>query len=150
MSSDPFDSLRRSDFGYLQAIPTRWMDQDPYGHVNNVEYYSFFDTVVNEHLIREAGLDVMGTQEIGLVVETNCRFLKELTFPQVVHAGIAVEKIGNSAITYRISLFRDDEEEPAALGRFVHVYIDRETRETVRIPDRVRDAVAPLMPGSAS
>ncbi len=141
------DFPKRSDFHTLLAIPTRWMDQDPYGHVNNVEYYSFFDTVVNEHLIREAGLDVVNTPVIGLVVETKCRFMKELSFPQTVHAGMRVPKIGNSSITYEIALFRDDEDDCAAFGHFVHVYVDRQTRNTVRIPDRVRDAVAGFMVG---
>lgn len=134
----------RGDFDRLLPIPTRWMDQDPYGHVNNVEYYSFFDTVVNAHLIQEAGLDVVKTREIGLVVETKCRFLKELSFPQTVHAGMRVPKIGNSSVTYEIALFRDDEADCAAFGQFVHVYIDRETRKTVRVPDRIRDALAPF------
>lgn len=136
------DFPRRSAFGELLSIPTRWMDQDPYGHVNNVEYYSFFDTVVAEHLIREAQLSVVTTQEIGLVVETKCRFLKEISFPQTVYAGMRVPRIGNSAITYEIALYRDQEDDCAAFGHFVHVYIDRDTRETVRIPDRVRNAVA--------
>ena len=135
----------RDDFKRLLAIPTRWMDQDPYGHVNNVEYYSYFDTVVNEHLIREAGLDPATTPVVGLVVETKCRFMKEITFPQVVHAGLRVTKIGNSSITYEIGLFRDDETDVAAIGHFVHVYVDRTTRQSVRVPDRVRDAVAPLI-----
>jgi len=133
---------KRSEFDRLLAIPTRWMDQDPYGHVNNVEYYSYFDTVVNAHLIGEAGLDVVNTPVIGLVVETKCQFLKEISFPQTVHAGMRVPKIGNSSITYEIALFRDEEEDCAAFGHFVHVYVDRQSRETVRIPDRVRDAVS--------
>lgn len=135
----------RSDFPRLLPIPTRWMDQDPYGHVNNVEYYSYFDTVVNDHLIREAGLDVVNTPVIGLVVETKCRFMKEISFPQTVHAGMRIPRIGNSSITYEIALFRDDEADCAAFGHFVHVYVDRKTRETVRVPDQVRDAVAPFL-----
>lgn len=137
----------RKNFPHFLSIPTRWMDQDPYGHINNVQYYSFFDTAVNEHLIRNAGLDVRTTREVGLVVETQCSFMKELNFPRTVHAGIRVTKLGNSSITYEIGLFRDDEEDAAALGRFVHVYVDRERQETVRIPDRVREAVEPLLAG---
>jgi acyl-CoA thioester hydrolase len=135
----------RGEFPHFLAIPTRWMDQDPYGHVNNVQYYSYFDSVVNEHLIREAGLDVQKTREIGLVVETQCRFMKEINFPQTVHAGIRVVKLGNRSITYEIGLFRDEETEAAAIGRFVHVYVDRETRASVQVPERVRAAVAPLV-----
>ncbi len=135
----------RQDFRWFLPIPTRWMDQDPYGHVNNVEYYSYFDTVVNRHLIEHAGLDPARTAEVGLVVETQCQFMKEITFPQTINAGIRVIKLGNSSVTYQIGLFRDEEEDPAALGRFVHVYVDRGTRETVRVPDRVRDALAGLV-----
>jgi len=143
MSDNPTPA--RGEFPHFQAIPTRWMDQDPYGHVNNVQYYSFFDTVVNQHLIEEAGLDVQSTREIGLVVETTCQFMKEINFPQMVHAGIRVVKLGNRSITYEIGLFRDEETEPAAFGRFVHVYVDRETRQTVQLPERVRAAVASLV-----
>lgn len=132
----------RGDFQNLLAIPTRWMDQDPYGHVNNVEYYSYFDTVVNQHLIQDAGLDVVHSAEIGLVVETKCRFMKEISFPQTVYAGMRVPKIGNSSVTYEIALFRETEEDCAAFGHFVHVYIDRKSRETVRVPDRIRQALA--------
>lgn len=136
------DSLpSRADFSTLLAIPTRWMDQDPYGHVNNVEYYSYFDTVVNDHLIRKAGLDVVNTPVIGLVVESKCQFMKEISFPQTVHAGMRVVKLGNTSVTYHIALFRDDEDSPAAIGHFVHVYVDRKTRATVRVPDQVRDAL---------
>ena len=139
------DAPVRSSFARLLAIPTRWMDQDPYGHVNNVEYYSFFDTVVNEHLIREAGLDVVRSPEIGLVVETKCSFLKEISFPQTVHAGMRVPRIGNSSVTYEIALFRDAETDCAAFGHFVHVYIDRKSRQTVRVPDRIRTALKSVM-----
>ena len=132
----------RGGFRHLLAIPTRWMDQDPYGHVNNVQYYSFFDTVVNEHLIRKAGLDVVRSPVIGLVVESKCRFLKEISFPQTVHAGMRVVKIGNSSIRYEIGLFRDEETECAAFGHFVHVYVDRQTRQTHRVPDQIRSALA--------
>ena len=134
----------RSAFPHLLAIPTRWMDQDPYGHVNNVQYYAYFDTVVNRQLILEAGLDVVNSPFIGLVVETKCQFLREISFPQTVHAGMRVKKIGRSSIVYEIGLFRDDEDECAAIGHFVHVYVDRESREPVAVPDEVRSAIAPL------
>ena len=135
----------RGDFPWFLAIPTRWMDQDPYGHVNNVEYYSYFDTAVNRHLMETAGLDPRMSGEVGLVVETQCRFMKEITFPQVVNAGIRVTKLGNSSVAYQVGLFRDGEQDPAALGRFVHVYVDRDSRAPVRVPERVRDAVAVLV-----
>jgi acyl-CoA thioester hydrolase len=101
--------------------------------------------VVNDHLIRKAGLDVVNTPVIGLVVESKCQFMKEISFPQTVHAGMRVVKLGNSSVTYQISLFRDDEDSPAAIGHFVHVYVDRKTRATVRVPDQVRDALAELI-----
>lgn len=134
----------RSAFPHLLAIPTRWMDQDPYGHVNNVQYYAYFDTVVNRQLILEAGLDVAESPFIGLVVESKCQFLREISFPQIVHAGMRVTKIGRSSIIYQIGLFRDDEDACAAIGHFVHVYVDRETRHPVTVPEAVRSAVAAL------
>jgi len=139
------DKIGRGDYPHFLTIPTRWMDQDPYGHVNNVQYYSYFDTVVNEHLIRFAGLDPATTQAVGLVVETQCRFLKEITFPQTVAAGIRVVKLGGRSVVYEIALFRDEETEAAAIGRFVHVYVDRDTRKSVSVPERVRAAVAGLI-----
>ena len=114
------------------AIPTRWMDNDVYGHVNNVTYYSYFDTVVNKHLMDHAGLDPATTREIGLVVETRCQFKKELTFPEIIDAGMRVIKLGRSSIVYDIGLFRQNETDPAAFGHFVHVYVDRDSRKTAQ------------------
>ncbi len=136
--------MTRDDFPYTLAIPTRWKDNDVYGHVNNVVYYSFFDTAVNTHLIQEGGLDIHNDPIIGVVVETTCQFHKELAFPQTVHAGIAIERLGNTSVKYRIALFRDDDVEPAATGHFVHVYIDRETRKPVPVPDKIRSALERL------
>ena len=135
----------RSEFPVLRSITTRWMDNDHYGHVNNVVYYSYFDTAVNGYLIEASGTDIRELPAIGIVAETSCRFLRELSFPETVHAGLALERLGNSSVVYRIGLFRDEDQEPAALGRFVHVYVDRETRRPVRIPDNVRAAMAPLV-----
>ena len=135
----------RAAFPHFQVIPTRWMDNDVYGHVNNVVYYSFFDTVVNTHLVEQAGLDPASSEEVGLVVETGCRYFSEITYPQTVEAGMRVTKLGNSSVVYEIGLFVEEGERPSALGRFVHVYVDRESRETVRVPDRIRQALAPLM-----
>lgn len=143
MSEKPLPPSR-SAFPHLLAIPTRWMDQDPYGHVNNVQYYAYFDTVVNRQLILEAGLDVVESPFIGLVVESKCQFLREISFPQTVYAGMRVTKIGRSSIIYEIGLFRDNEEDCAAIGHFVHVYVDRESREPVPVPEPVRAAIAPL------
>ena len=135
----------REDFKHFQAIPTRWMDNDVYGHVNNVTYYSYFDTVVNKHLIDMAGLVPGQSEEIGLVVETNCRFLAEISFPETIEAGIFVSKLGNSSVVYQIGLFKEGKADPAALGHFVHVYVNRQTRRPVTMPERVRDALHPLL-----
>ena len=97
---DSLDGLRRADFRHHLAIPTRWLDNDSYGHVNNVVYYSYFDTVVNEHLIREAGLDILRDPVVGIVVETSCRFHRSLTFPEVVDAAMRVTKLGRSSVVY--------------------------------------------------
>ncbi|WP_420549241.1 acyl-CoA thioesterase [Curvivirga sp.] len=137
--------LTRQDFKHFLSIPTRWMDNDVYGHVNNVTYYSYFDTVVNEHLMRHAGLAPKTSKEIGLVVETKCKFLEELSFPETIDAGLRVSKLGNSSIIYEIGLFKQAKDNPSAIGHFVHVYVDNEDRRPVTIPQRVRKAVEPLL-----
>ncbi|HEX5650200.1 MAG TPA: thioesterase family protein [Steroidobacteraceae bacterium] len=138
---------RRAEFRVLRTITTRWMDNDQYGHVNNVVYYSYFDTAVNGYLIEASGCDIRDLHAIGIVAETSCRFLRELSFPDTVHAGLALEKLGNSSVVYRIGLFRNQEVEPAALGRFVHVYVDSETRRPVPVPPQVRQALEALQDG---
>jgi len=135
----------RDDFAHYVSIPTRWMDNDTYGHVNNVVYYSYFDTAVNTHLIAEGGLDIRRSEVIGVVVETLCRFHKELSFPEVIDAGLSVTRLGRTSVTYAIGLFRQGEGDPAATGHFVHVYIDRATREPVPVPERIRAALEPLV-----
>ena len=137
----------RSDFRVLRSITTRWHDNDHYGHVNNVVYYAYFDTAVNGFLIEASGTDIRDLPAIGIVAETSCRFLRELSFPDTVHAGLALEKLGNSSVVYRIGLFRNDEVEPAALGRFVHVYVDAVTRRPVPVPPPIRAALAALAGG---
>jgi acyl-CoA thioester hydrolase len=135
----------RTDFRALRIITTRWEDEDVYGHVNNVVYYSFFDTAVNGFLIDATGTDIRRLPAVGLVAETQCEFLRELNFPGDVHAGLAVSRLGTSSITYRIGLFQGESDEPAAIGRFVHVYVDRADRRPTPIPDVVRAAVEPLL-----
>jgi acyl-CoA thioester hydrolase len=144
MSSDWFIPAVRSAYPAFLAIPTRWMDNDVYGHVNNVTYYSYFDTVVNEHLVREGGLDIARAPAIGVVVETACRFHKPITFPDVVDAGMRVVAIGRSSVRYEIGLFRQGDDDAAAAGRFVHGWVDREVRRPVRVPERIRAALEPL------
>jgi acyl-CoA thioester hydrolase len=144
-SPDPVtEPAKRGDFPVLRRITTRWADNDVYGHVNNVVYYAYFDTAVNGWLIDATGVDIRALPAIGIVAETSCRFLAPLSFPDPVTAGVAVERLGRSSVVYRIGLFRGDDEAPAALGRFVHVYVDAVTRTPVEIPDVVRTAVAGL------
>jgi acyl-CoA thioester hydrolase len=142
--SDPKEHTR-ADYRHFLAIPTRWMDNDTYGHVNNVTYYSYFDTVVNEHLIREGGLDILAADTVGLVVETSCRYYRPLTFPETIDAGIRVAKLGRSSVTYEIALFRRGDATPAAAGRFVHVWVNRERNTPTDIPARIRAALQPLV-----
>jgi acyl-CoA thioester hydrolase len=137
--------LPRAAYRHFLAIPTRWMDNDSYGHVNNVTYYSYFDTAVNEHLIRAGGLDIQTGPAIGLVVETTCRFHLPLTFPEHVDTGLRIVKLGTSSVTYEIGIFRRGDEAPAASGRFVHVWVDRATQRPTPVPPAIRAALAPLV-----
>ena len=135
----------RTDFSVLRTITTRWEDEDVYGHVNNVVYYSFFDTAVNGFLIDATGTDIRRLDAVGLVAETQCEFLRELGFPGDVQAGLAVTKLGTSSIVYLIGLFQGDSDEPAAIGRFAHVYVDATTHKVTPIPESIRAAVTPLV-----
>jgi acyl-CoA thioester hydrolase len=137
--------VSRSDYPAIRTISTRWEDEDVYGHVNNVVYYSFFDTAVNGFLIEATGTDIRTLDAVGLVAETQCEFLRELGFPGDVQAGLAVTRLGTSSIVYRIGLFQGSSDEPAAIGRFVHVYVDATTREVTPVPDAIRAAVTPLV-----
>ena len=140
----PLAPAARSTYRTFLAIPTRWMDNDTYGHVNNVTYYSYFDTLVNEHLIREGGLDIARGAVVGLVVETRCTFKKSLSFPDRVDAGMRVARLGASSVTYDIALFREGDAEAAATGAFIHVWVDRATQRPVPVPPTIRAALAPL------
>jgi len=135
------EKRNRDAYPRLRDIPTRWADNDIYGHVNNAAYYGFFDTAVNCFLIEEAGLDIHDGGVIGLVVETGCNYFAPLAYPDPVVAGVRVARIGNSSVTYQIGLFRGDEAAPAAQGHFVHVYVDRETRRPVALPAAMRAAL---------
>jgi len=145
MTSDPSAQPRREDFRVIRAIPTRWMDNDHYGHVNNVAYYLFFDTAVNGFLIEAAGTDIRDLPAIGIVAESRCRFLSSVSFPDVIHGGLAIERLGTKSVVYRIALFRNDEDDACAIGNFAHVYVDRETRRPVEIPAIIKNAIAGLM-----
>lgn len=129
------------DYQHTSKVPTRWMDNDVYGHVNNVNYYSFFDTAVNGFLIGKGVLDIHDGQVIGLVVETGCRYFAPIAFPETVVAGVGVARIGNSSVRYEIGLFKEGESEPAAQGFFVHVYVDRTTRRPTSIPEQMKSVL---------
>ena len=133
--------MERSGYPHFLGIGTRWKDNDVYGHVNNVEYYSFFDTVINDFLIRTGGLDIHGGDVIGLCVESQCTFKQSLAFPDSVDAGLRVSKLGNSSVHYEIGLFRAGSDDPAATGRFVHVFVDRTDRRPTPIPAQLRAAL---------
>jgi len=135
----------RQQYLHFQAIPTRWMDNDVYAHVNNVVYYSFFDTAVNQYLIEQGVLDIERSNIIGLVVETRCNYFAPVTFPDVMHAGLRVEKLGNSSVRYGIGLFRNDDDTAAAQGHFVHVYVDRTTRKAAAVPADMRSALERIL-----
>lgn len=140
---------RRRAFAHFLEIGTRWHDNDCYGHVNNVVYYAFFDTAVNQYLIESGVLDIAKSPVIGLVVETQCRYFSPIGFPDRVHVGLRVRQLGNSSVRYEIALFRNDEDIAAALGHFVHVYVDRASNRPARIPDPVRAELEALrIPGS--
>jgi acyl-CoA thioester hydrolase len=124
----------REAYKALRRITTRWMDNDVYGHVNNVVYYSWFDTAVNATLIEQGVLDIHGGQTIGLVIETQCNYFAPLAFPQAIDAGIRVARLGTSSVRYEVGLFAEGEPLTAAKGHFVHVYVDRETRRPVPLP----------------
>ncbi len=134
----------RSHFRAFRDIGTRWSDNDLYGHVNNVVYYSWFDTAVNGWLIDQGVLDIHEGKVIGLVVETQCNYFAPLAFPQAVHAGLRVAHMGSSSVRYEVGLFAKEENNTAACGHFVHVYVDRETRRPVSLPEPLRAALETL------
>ena len=133
--------------GYPHTLPiqTRWNDNDVYGHVNNVQFYSFFDTAINAWLMREGGLDIERGEVIGLCVESHCSYSAALAFPDPVEAHLRVGKLGRSSVRYELAITRAGEPEPAAEGWFVHVFVDRESRRPVPIPDRLRAALERLV-----
>jgi acyl-CoA thioester hydrolase len=135
---------RRSDFKVLLPMQTRWMDNDHYGHVNNVAYYSYFDSAVNGYLMYATGADTRELPAIGIVAETSCRFLKEISFPDSLHIGLRLEKLGNSSVIYQLAVFKGDDAEPSAVGRFVHVYVDETSRRPIAIPPIIRAALEKL------
>lgn len=134
----------RAAYKAFREMTTRWGDNDVYGHVNNVVYYGYFDTAVNQYLVEAGALDIARSEVIGLVVETGCRYVSPLAFPDRVTAGLRVAHIGTSSVRYEVALFRNDAAIASAQGHFVHVYVDRATTRPVPLTDALRRALAPL------
>ena len=131
----------RDQFNFFLDIQTRWADNDLYGHVNNVTYYSYFDTAANALLIQKTGFDIHQSQSIGLVVDSACSFSQELSFPEIIQVGVAIGKIGNTSLRYELAIFKQGQDQASAQGHFVHVFVDRETRKTVPISESVRETL---------
>jgi len=144
MTNDP-KSERRAKYPHFLAIPTRWKDIDVYGHVNNVVYYAYFDTVINEYLMQAGGLDPHEGQVVGFAVETQCQFLKPIVFPEIIDAGVRVAKLGNSSVRYEIGIFKQGEDDPCAVGYFVHVFVNRADNRPTRIEGKLRVALEQLL-----
>lgn len=139
MNTDPEHAAR---YRYFVPITTRWMDNDVYGHVNNVTYYSWFDTTANHYLVREGGLDIHAGAVIGLVVQSQCRYRAPVAYPDAVRVGLRVDKLGRSSVTWGLAVFREGDDTAVAEGSFVHVFVDRATRRPVEIPAALREALA--------
>jgi acyl-CoA thioester hydrolase len=136
----------RADYRIFRPIATRWMDNDVYGHVNNVVYYSYFDSAVNGYLIEQGVLDIAESAVVGLVVETCCAYFESVAFPDALEAGVAVTKLGRSSVRYAIGIFKAGAELAAAQGHFVHVYVDRATQRPVEMPAATRRVLETLKP----
>ena len=143
MAKPPIGTL--DDYGYHVPISTRWSDNDIYGHVNNVMYYSYFDSVANTYLIQEGGLDIHDASIVGYVVNSGCNYFAPIAFPEPLIGGLRVNRLGNSSVEYGIGIFKKDGEEAVAEGHFVHVFVDRNTDSSVAIPSGLRDALERLL-----
>lgn len=143
--SDRPQRLARDAYAVFRPITTRWMDNDVYGHVNNVHYYAYFDSAVNGWLIEQGLLDIAASEVIGLVVETGCTYFASVAFPDALEAGIRVAKLGRSSVRYEVGIFRQGEADVAAQGHFVHVYVERATQRPTAIPEPTRAALSGLV-----
>ena len=135
---------RRDGYGWFTTIATRWADNDIYGHVNNIVYYSYFDTVIGLFLVREGGLDPWAGSVAGFAVETGCRYHKPLAWPDTVHAGLRVARLGTSSVRYEVGIFKNEDDEACADGHFVHVFVDRASQRPAPVPERLRAALGRL------
>ncbi len=145
---DKASPLPRESYLHFTRIATRWMDNDVYGHVNNVVYYSYFDTVVNGYLIEQKALDIRASETIGLVVQTGCQYFAPIAFPDVIDAGLRVARVGNTSVRYEIGLFREASAEACAQGHFVHVYVNRATGRPVALNETLRAALERIRPAA--
>ena len=136
---------QRADYRHFQPITTRWHDNDIYGHVNNVTYYSFFDSAVNTYLIELGGLDIHDGSVVGFVVSSSCDYFASIAYPDLIEVGLRVAKLGNSSVQYELAVFKAGEGEACAAGRFVHVFVDRASNQPVSIPDELRAALQILV-----
>ena len=137
--------ITRAEYPRFLNLRTRWMDNDVYGHVNNVLYYGFFDTAINHYLIAEGGLDINAGEVIGFAVESQCQYLNALAFPEVLEVGLRVGKLGNSSVRYELAIFKQGEDFAAAFGYFVHVFVNRQTQRPAPMPDAIRIALTRLL-----
>jgi acyl-CoA thioester hydrolase len=144
MSNRRKPPARRADFKHFRTIPTRWMDNDVYGHVNNVVYYAYFDTIINHYLIDRGGLDIHNGAIIGITAETTCRFYRSFAYPEDVEAGLRVGHLGTSSVRYELGLFGVAEDDARAEGHWVHVFVERATMRPIAIPERMRAALERL------
>lgn len=133
--------MERSDFPVFYPIITRWMDNDIYGHVNNVTYYSYFDSVINRYLIEEGGLDIHNAPVVGFMVSSSCQFKKPVAYPDALEAGVRVARIGARSVTYEVGIFMENDAQAAAHGELVHVFVDRATESSTPIPPGIREAL---------
>ena len=138
-------NTERSAYGYFARIESRWMDNDVYGHVNNVTYYSYFDTVANNFLIERGGLDIQNSEVVGFVVSSNCEYLAPIAHPCTINAGFRVNKLGSSSVQYGIAIFADDDQQASAYGTFTHVFVNRESNSSCQIPERIRAALETVL-----
>ena len=145
MSDQKLAPPKRSDFVAFEEIHSRWMDNDAYGHINNVVYYSFFDTAVNRYLIERNVLDVLKSEAIGFVIETQCKYFSPIAYPDLVHVGLKVTHLGNSSVKDEVAIFKNDDDIASAAGSFVHVYVNRSTNKPTPIPQDVREILAGLI-----
>ena len=136
---------QRSHYGYFLDLTTRWMDNDIYGHVNNVTYYSYFDTVANQYLIEHGDLDIHTAEVVGFVVASSCQYRSPIAFPEVLQGALRVEKLGRSSVQYELAIFKQEESLASAYGTFTHVFVDRFSSRSVPIPARIRQALERLL-----